>query len=87
MLFPLTPVPISIGIIDVMLLNTDKAKRTCYLLKIKLLPKKPDNNFALVIKDRNTLLHALIKDMPCNLKEISLKLFGMVSSKKTVTRP
>lgn len=85
MSFSLTPVPLGIGTSDVMLLKTDKAKGICYFLNIKLSPKKPDKNVTLVIEDRNTSFYALIKDMPCNVKEINLKLFGIVSLKNCDT--
>ena len=63
-----------------MLLKTDKAKGMCYLLKNQLPPEKPDENFTLVIEDGSALFYAF-KDIPCNFKEICLKLFGVVSSK------
>ena len=50
------------------------------LVKNRLSPEKPDENFTLVIEDGNTLFYAL-KDIPCNFKDIYLKLFGMVSLK------
>ena len=77
---PLTPVPLSIGTSDGMLLKTDKAKGIRYLLKNQLSPGNPDENFTLVIEDGNALFYTL-KDIPRNFKEICLKQFGMVSSK------
>ena len=44
MSFPLTPVPLSIGTRDGMLLKRGKAKGMLYLLKNQLLPEKPDKN-------------------------------------------
>ena len=44
MSFPLTPVPLSIGTRDGMLLKTGKAKGMLYLLKNQLSPEKPDKN-------------------------------------------
>ena len=79
--FPLTPVPLSIGTSNGMLLKTDKAKGMRYLLKNQLSsPEKPDENFTVVIEDGNSLFYAL-KDIPQNFKEICLKVFGMMSSK------
>ena len=78
MSFPLTPVPLSIGTSNGMLLKTDRGMR--YLLENQLSPKKLDENLTLVIEDGNALFYAL-KDIHCNFKEIYLKLFGVVSSK------
>ena len=57
-----------------------KQKGCAIYLKISLLPEKSDENFALVVEDRNALFHAL-KNIPPGFKEICLKLFGMVCSK------
>ena len=72
MSFPITPVPLSIGTSNAMLLKTDRAKGMHYLLKNQLSPEKPDKNFKLVTEDGNALLYAL-KDLPCNFKEICFK--------------
>ena len=77
---PLTPVPLSIGTTDGMLMKTNKTKGMCYLLKNQLSPEKSYENFTLVIEDGSALFYVL-KDIPRNFKEICLKLFGMVSSK------
>ena len=63
-----------------MLLKTDKTKAVRYFFKNQLSLEKPNEDFTLVIEDGNTLFYAL-KDIPCNPKEICLKLFGMVSWK------
>ena len=45
MLFPLPPVPLSIGTSNSMILKTDKAKGMCYLLKKnQLSSENPDQN-------------------------------------------
>ena len=72
MSFPITPVPLSIGTSNAMLLKTDTAKGMHYLLKNQLSPEKADKNFKLVIEDGNALLYAL-KDIPCDFKEICFK--------------
>ena len=80
MSFSLTPVPLSIGKSDGMLLKTNEAKGMHYLLRSQSSPEKPDENFTLVTEDGKALIYAL-KDISLNFKEIYLKLFAMVSSK------
>ena len=67
--FPLTPVLLSIGTSDGMLLKTDNVKGMRYLLTNQLSPEKPDKNFTLVIEYGKALFYAL-KDIPRNFKEI-----------------
>ena len=83
MSFPLTPVPVSIGTNDGMLLKTIKVKGMRYLLKSQLSPEKHNKNFILVIEDGNTLFYSL-KDMPslniCQMKSPFISAFHLHST-------
>ena len=84
MKYPLTPVPFSTGTADGCFAKTDKSKGLKYLLdKTDSVNVAPQDETVLLIEDGNALFHS-IKEIPGNFRQISEKLFSMISQKVDV---